>query len=59
MEKKNDDQAAAKPEPTKLASAKLALKQARWPGMGGSSGIKNSKAVHSRMPTGRGSARGR
>lgn len=34
-------------------------KQQRWGGLGGNSGIKNAKAVHSRMPTGRGSARGR
>jgi hypothetical protein len=59
MERKDDDHAAVKPEAEKPASSRPALKQARWPGLGGKSAIKNSTSVHSRMPTGRGSARGR
>ncbi len=46
-------------ENPKPESAKPALKQARWPSQGPNSGIKSAKSVHSRMPTGRGSARGR
>lgn len=52
VEKKDKDN--VKPE-----SAKPALKQARWPNQGPNSGIKSAKSVHSRMPTGRGAARGR
>ncbi|NYT86831.1 hypothetical protein H0A62_14595 [Pusillimonas harenae] len=59
MEKKDDDQAVDKPEVAKPASSRPALKQPRWPGLGGNSGMKNSKSVHGRVPTGRGSARGR
>ena len=59
MDKKDDDQVVEKPDAVKPASTKPVMKQARWPGFGGNSGLKNSKSVHSRMPTGRGSARGR
>ncbi len=59
MEKKDDTQVGIKPEAEKPAGPKAPMKQARWSGMGGNSGAKNSKSVHSRMPTGRGSARGR
>lgn len=56
MDEKDKDQ---KQEAVKLAKPKLVPKQPRWPGQGGNSGIKNAKSAHSRMPTGRGSARGR
>lgn len=59
MEKKGGAQVGIKPEAEKPAGPKAPMKPARWPGMGGHSGAKNSKSVHSRMPTGRGSARGR
>ncbi|MBP6020933.1 MAG: hypothetical protein KA735_15725 [Burkholderiaceae bacterium] len=58
MDKKDEDQ--KKDQTTvKPVISKPALKQPRWPGMGGNSGIKNAKSVHGRMQTGRGSARGR
>jgi hypothetical protein len=58
MDNKDKDQ-KQDPEAVKPASSRPALKQARWAGLGGNAGIKNSKSVHNRMPTGRGSARGR
>lgn len=59
MEKKDEDKTVAKPEAVKPASQRPAPNQPRWPGLGGNSGMKNSKSVQGRMPTGRGSARGR
>lgn len=58
MDKKEKDQKQDQ-EVVKPVSSKPALKQPRWPGLGGNSGIKNARSVHGRMPTGRGSARGR
>jgi len=58
MDKKDEDQkqdnAAVKP-----AMTKPALKQPRWPGLGGNSGVKNARSAPGRMPVGRGAARGR
>ena len=56
MDKKDKDRMQ---EAVKPANPKAVPKQPRWPGLGGNSGIKSAKSVHSRMPTGRGSARGR
>lgn len=56
MDKKDKDQ---QQEAAKPANTRTVPKQPRWPGLGGNSGIKNAKSVHGRMPTGRGSARGR
>ncbi len=47
------------PEKAKPAGAAPALKQARWPGQGGSGGIKSAKSGHDRKGMGRGAARGR
>ncbi len=47
------------PEKAKPAAAAPALKQARWPGQGGSGGIKGAQAGHDRKGVGRGAARGR
>ncbi|AEC19058.1 hypothetical protein PT7_0518 [Pusillimonas sp. T7-7] len=58
MDKKDKDQKQGQ-EAVKPANSKPALKQPRWPGLAGNSGIKSAKSVHGRMPTGRGSARGR
>ena len=54
MEKKDKT-----PENTKPAAVTPALKQARWPGQGGSGGIKSAQTGHDRKGMGRGAARGR
>lgn len=60
MDKKDDDQVVATVTAEQAQKSKAALKQPRWPGLGGNnSGLKNSKSVQARMPIGRGSARGR
>jgi hypothetical protein len=57
MSKKDEDQKGQ--APAKPAASKPAMKQPRWPGLGGNAGGTNGKSVFSRAPTGRGAARGR
>ncbi|WP_323016532.1 hypothetical protein [Castellaniella sp.] len=59
MDTKDKDQKPGQEAAKPANNSKPALKQPRWPGLGGNSGIKNAKSVHGRMLTGRGSARGR
>ncbi|MGO3741079.1 hypothetical protein [Kerstersia sp.] len=60
MSTKNKDQKPGKEAVKATAAPKPMPNQPRWSGLGGgNTGVKKPSAVHGRMPTGRGSARGR
>lgn len=59
MDTKDKDDKPVKEAEKSIKAPKPMPSQPRWPGLGGNPGAKKPNSVHSRMPTGRGSARGR